>query len=321
MSMVEITEAEKRLAARIDSNEARDMRVAVGGIAFRDVNQVMEFAKMMALGGITVRKHLRGNPGACLAIVIQSLEWGFSAYSVANKSYSVNDQIAYEAQLIEAVILKWAPIKGRPKTEYTGEGQARKLRVWAELRDELGEVVEYTSPKFGDIQPKNSPLWKNDPDQQLHYYSVRAWCRRHFPDIILGAYAPDELADAPSPPRDVTPPPAARGLAAKLDVLASPAAMTTHDPETGEIETAPGETTVDAGDSDTSAATTQPADEDLGEETDAIRDATLDKLRAAATNGKRKLRLVQGGLTPTEREAVTNDDWIALNAAAEKVGP
>lgn len=51
-----------------------------------------------------------------------------------------------------------------------------------------------------------------------------------------------------------------------------------------------------------------------------IRDATLDKLRAAATNGKRKLRLVQGGLTPAEREAVTNDDWIALNAAAEKVG-
>lgn len=317
MSMVEITETEKRLAARIDSNEARDMRVAVGGIAFRDVNQVMEFAKMMALGGITVRKHLRGNPGACLAIVIQSLEWGFSAYSVANKSYSVNDQLSYEAQLIEAVILKWAPIKGRPKTEYTGEGNQRKLRVWAELRDEPGEIVEYTSPKFGDIQPKNSPLWKNDPDQQLHYYSVRAWCRRHFPDVILGAYAPDELAAEPAPPRDVTP--ITKGLAAKLDVLASPLPAPSHDPETGEIEAA-SDTTADQGDgSDDIAATTQPADEDLSED-DLIHEATLDKLRAAATNGKRKLRLVQGGLTPAERDALSNEDWRALTEMAEKAG-
>ena len=50
------------------------------------------------------------------------------------------------------------------------------------------------------------------------------------------------------------------------------------------------------------------------------REATLAKLRAAATNGKRRLRLVQGGLTPGEREALTDEDWVSLNAAAEKVG-
>jgi hypothetical protein len=318
MSMVETDEMEKKIAARIDSNEARDIRVTVGGVAFRDVNQVMEFAKMMAIGGITVRKHLRGNPGACLAIIIQALEWGFSAYAVANKSYSVNDQLSYEAQLIEAVILKRAPIKGRPKTEYTGEGVNRKLRVWAELKDEPGEIVEYTSPKFADIQPKNSPLWKNDPDQQLHYYSVRAWCRRHFPDVILGTYAMDEVLDAPAAPRDVTPAP--KGLSAKLDMLASPTeAAASHDPETGEIvpdkdihedesiDGDPAEAQEEASDHESSAAPS-------------LRDATLTKLRAAATNGKKKLRLVNGGLTPAERAVLTDEDWHSLNDMAEKVG-
>lgn len=50
-----------------------------------------------------------------------------------------------------------------------------------------------------------------------------------------------------------------------------------------------------------------------------VREATLEKLRAAATNGAKKLRLVNGGLTPEERATMTNEDWIGLNAMAENV--
>src|SRR5690606_11704129 len=41
--------------------------------------------------------------------------------------------------------------------------------------------------------PKNSPLWKNDPDQQHSYYSLRAGARRHCPEVILGMFDVDEL--------------------------------------------------------------------------------------------------------------------------------
>lgn len=214
---------EDRIAARIDHDEAKGLAVSdsAGGLAFANVEQVMNFARMMAVASIAVPKHLRGNPGACVAVCIQAIEWRLSPFAVANKSYSVNDRLAYESQLVQAVILQRAPIKGRIKVEYTGEGDKRVCRVWADLKDSPGETVEYTSPEFGKIQPKNSPLWKSDPDQQQFYYSGRAMCRRHFPDVLLGVYAKDEIEDAPRDParaKDVTP----RSLTGKLDALASP---------------------------------------------------------------------------------------------------
>jgi 3-hydroxymyristoyl/3-hydroxydecanoyl-(acyl carrier protein) dehydratase len=105
MSSNDLTTLEERIASRIDPLMASGLPVSVNasGMAFSNMAQVFEFAKMMAIGGIAVRKHLRGNPGACLAVTIQAIEWRMSPFAVANKSYSVNDQLAYEAQLIHAV--------------------------------------------------------------------------------------------------------------------------------------------------------------------------------------------------------------------------
>lgn len=204
---------EERLEKRLDPTISRELAVSdnAGGLAFSNAGQAMEFAKLMALSSTAVPKHLRGNPGACLAIVIQAVEWRLSPYAVANKSYSVNDRIAYESQLVQAVVLQRAPIKGRFQVHYSGEKEERTCHVSAELKD--GTMVDYTSPPVGAIPVKNSPLWKGDPDQQLYYYSARALCRRHFPDVLLGIYARDELDDAPAigpdRARDVTPPPVA----------------------------------------------------------------------------------------------------------------
>lgn len=192
----ELTPMEEKIAARINPETTSDMMMSdgSGGVALANMGQVMEFAKMMAIAQIGVRKHLRGNPGACLAVCVQALEWRMSPFQVANKSYAVNDQIAYEASLIHAVVQSRAPIKGRVKVEYSGTGPTRKCRVWGELADGSGEIVEYESPELQSITTKNSPLWKSDPDQQLFYFGVRSWCRRHFPDVILGVYTPEDIA-------------------------------------------------------------------------------------------------------------------------------
>jgi len=182
-----------------------------GGIVFHTVAEARDIAYLMAGSDLAVRKHLRDNPGACFGIVIQAVEWGMSPYAVANKSYAVNDQLAYESQLIQAVILRRAPLKGRIKYTFEGEGDERVCIASAMTLD--GETVEYRSPRFGKIQPKNSPLWKNDPDQQQSYFSGRGLCRRHFPDVLLGIYDTDELVGAEQM-RDVTPKPS--GLAERL---------------------------------------------------------------------------------------------------------
>jgi hypothetical protein len=195
-----------RIEDRIDRVAASTLEVsdALGGLRFQNMVEVMEFAKCMAVADTAVPKHLRGNPGMCLAICVQALEWRFSPFAVANKSYVVNDRIGYESQLVHAVIEQRAPIIGRMRHKFEGEGDDRRCIVSATLR-ETGETLEYTSPAFAKIQPKNSPLWKTKPDLQLYYNTSRDFCRAYFPDVLLGVYSQEELRDhvGPDNARDV----------------------------------------------------------------------------------------------------------------------
>jgi hypothetical protein len=61
-----------------------------------------------------------------------------------------------------------------------------------------GEVdpVSYTTPKFVDISPKNSPLWKTDPDQQQAYLAIGRWAKRYASDVMLDI--PDDDAEPSS---------------------------------------------------------------------------------------------------------------------------
>tara|TARA_R110000851_G_scaffold22626_13_gene67037 strand:+ start:5443 stop:6447 length:1005 start_codon:yes stop_codon:yes gene_type:complete len=198
------TALEKQIEGRMDKEQMSLTNISktAGGVTFENMGQVMEFAKLMSVSRQAVPKHLRGEPGACMAVSMQALGWRMDPFAVANKSYMVNDRIAYEAQLIHAVIEQRAPIKGRIKGEVSGEGPTRKWTLTAKTTD--GDEVVYVGNEFGKITTKNSPLWKSDPDQQLWFYSVRAMCRRHFPDVLLGVYEKEEIKHAEGM-RDVTP--------------------------------------------------------------------------------------------------------------------
>ncbi|MDI1266816.1 MAG: recombinase RecT [bacterium] len=127
-----------------------------------------------------------------------------SPFAVASKSYAVNGAIAYEAQLIAAVVNTRSGIKGRLKYFFEGEGAALTCRVVGILD---GEECEYRSPTIGSITTKNSPLWKSDPQQQLGYFSARSWARRHCPEVILGVYDREEMEHVVGSEnaRDITP--------------------------------------------------------------------------------------------------------------------
>ena len=204
----------------LDKIEQRIDRVALGatevsdttgGVSYKSLHEALEFGKLMAVTEIGVPKHLRGSVGGCVRIVMQAIEWRMSPWAVADKSYFVNDKIAYESQLIHAVVESRANLQKRLRCDYEGDGPARVCIVRGLFKGEIDPCI-YTSPAIGSINPKSSPLWKNDPDQQLWYFSVRAWARRYCPDVLLGIYTRDELEDAgehvgADKAKDVTPRP------------------------------------------------------------------------------------------------------------------
>lgn len=241
------TDLEKQIEGRMDKDQMALTNISktAGGVTFDNMGQVMEFAKLMSVSRQAVPKHLRGEPGACMAVSMQALGWRMDPFAVANKSYMVNDRIAYEAQLIHAVIEQRAPIKGRIKGTVSGEGATRKWTLTANTTD--GDTIVYEGNELGKITTKNSPLWKSDPDQQLWFYSVRAMCRRHFPDVLLGVYEKEEIKHAEGM-RDVTPQQEAQGgwaqqaRAARGEVMpediedAQPAEEQPEDEESGPYE-------------------------------------------------------------------------------------
>lgn len=266
----------EQIEGKIDRDAVGKMNVPAGGPQFQNMMEVMEFAKLMAVSDVAVPRHLRGNPGACLAICIQALEWRMWPYAVANKSYVVNDRMSYESQLVHAVVEQRAPLLGRLRCRYTGEGEQRRCIVWARIRGEE-EPLEFQSAEFGKIQPKNSPLWKTKPDLQLFYNASRDWARMYFPDVILGVYAEDEIQ-----PIELTGPAATAARSQPLDERVKQARALPNVPESPEA----------AGGS---AASTEPA---AGDPTPP----------SAPVSGTESVNKGTGEVTTTEEDEPTLED-------------
>ena len=195
----------------IDLAHAAALSVKQGGGAnISTMLDAMNVAKVLALSAQAVPPHCRGNPGICLGIVLAAAELNLSPTALANKTYVVNDRLAYESQAIHAIVERRAPLARRLRCRYLGEGDNRQCEVTGWLIGEEEPFV-YLSPRLKDITPKNSPLWKTKPDLQLWYNASRDWARMYVPDVILGMYTADEL-DAPAAPASRPPRTAAEAM-------------------------------------------------------------------------------------------------------------
>jgi hypothetical protein len=182
------------------------------------MGNMFKLAEIMATGKVTIPPEYRGNPGDCLAVVMQAVQWGMNPFAVAQKTYFVSGKIGYEAQLVNAVIASIAPVKDRIHYEWFGDwtkvvgkfeikrSEKGEYRVpgW-KLADEEGLGVKVWATFRGEDEPRvlelllaqartrNSTLWADDPRQQLAYLAVKRWSRLYCPDVTLGVYTPDEL--------------------------------------------------------------------------------------------------------------------------------
>lgn len=193
------------------------------------MDRIIRVAEIMATGRSTVPKHLQGSVGDCMAVAMLATRWNMDPFAVAQKTHLVNGTLGYEAQLVAARINNSGIVKDRFNFEWFGDwtrvigrfvekeskrnpGEKYRAPGWS-LADEKGLGVKVWATIRGETEPRvlellltqagvrNSTLWADDPKQQLAYLAQKRWARLHAPDVILGAYTPDELEDAL--PRDM----------------------------------------------------------------------------------------------------------------------
>ena len=186
--------------------------------SYTELEGMMNLARLMATSKVTIPTHLK-NEGDCLAIVMQSAQWGMNPFSVAQKTFLLNGVLGYESQLVSAIINKNAPIKQRLQYEFIGNwdnviGKTKErtsqkgntYRVNASTpADEKGcgvivraTMTDEDKPReltlmFTQVTIRNSTLWAEDPKQQLAYLAAKKWARLYCPDVILGVYTKDEV--------------------------------------------------------------------------------------------------------------------------------
>ena len=210
--------------------------------------ELMDMSNLMSTCGFMVKDLYRGNPGACMGLIAICAPYGLNPIQVSWKTYKASKgddaPIAFEAQVIVAMVNASGVVKGGLRYRYEGDGQTR-ICIASGLLSGSNEAVEVRSPMVAQITLKNSPLWKTDPDQQLAYYTGRSWARRYKPEMLLGVYDVDELEG--SPIRDVTPrepgPMAQKAMAAREAAKAP-----TPEPEVQDAEVVHWTATINADD-------------------------------------------------------------------------
>lgn len=178
------------------------------------MDRLVRFATLMADSKATVPAHLAGKPADCLAVTMQAAQWGMNPFAVAQKTHVVNGTLGYEAQLVNAVVSSSNLLSTR--LNYRWDGDWSKVNGKSDKSPSL--TVTVSAVLKGEADPReltismaqagvrNSPLWEQDPRQQLAYLCVKRWARLHAPDVLLGVYTPDELQEAtPRVERDITP--------------------------------------------------------------------------------------------------------------------
>lgn len=182
-----------------------------GNLSPENLGQMVNFAQAMSRSRVALPAHFRGNVGDCLAIIEMANNLGVTPYALASGTYFVNNKLAFEGKTVLALINMHCPLEKPLSWRFEGEHgpkdkSTRKIIITGIMKGEV-EPRTYESRMIRDIQPKNSPLWDADPDQQLIYLGSRRWKDRHWPQGLMGVYSKEEEEDVRpgSNATDVTP--------------------------------------------------------------------------------------------------------------------
>lgn len=190
-------------------------------------DQVSRFAEAMTKADASIPTYLADNVGDCIAITMQSIEWRMNPFLVAQKTQLTNGVLAYEDELINAIVNNCAPTTTRLQIEWVGDwdniiGRVKAaesktvdgdidtdtvetyIKCWTD-EEEKGLSVKVWATIIGEEKPreltlgmtqvvtKNSQLWVEDPREHIAHLAIKRWARMHCPEVIIGIYTPEEI--------------------------------------------------------------------------------------------------------------------------------
>ncbi|GAB6854415.1 recombinase RecT [Asaia astilbis] len=165
---------------------------APGSFVIEGMQGAMKLAQAMASARM-VPQHLQSSPGDCLMVIEQAMRWQMSPFAVAQATAVVKGKMCFEGKLVAAAIQTSGVLEGRLNYEFTGEDDKRAVICAGLIRGE--KKARTVEVKLSEARTENQ-WWKKTPDQMLTYHAARVWARRHTPEVMLGVYAPEEMADA-----------------------------------------------------------------------------------------------------------------------------
>lgn len=156
--------------------------------------QLQRVAKLMSSSGL-VPDHLKGKVADCSLVAAQAFRWRMDPFAVAQHTFVLQGKLGYEGKLIAAVVNSHRRIEKRLDYTYSGDGQARRVVVTAQIKGEKQErQIEGTVQGWAT----NNEQWKKSADQMLAYRGAREWARRHMPEAMIGIQAEEEVRETVS---------------------------------------------------------------------------------------------------------------------------
>ncbi len=185
--------------------------------------QLQRLAHLMSVTK-TVPDHLKNSIGDSFRVCAQAFRWGLDPWAICDQTFVVGGKLAYSGQLIAAVINSRAGLSGRLSYTYWGDISNQKTFGVTVSGTFIGEDEPRTvdvSWESGYAMSKGArDKWISQPEQMLAYFGSRVWARRHAPEVVMGAYTPEELVSEERRAEhavDITPAPI--GTADRLDRL------------------------------------------------------------------------------------------------------
>ena len=203
LAVVEDVKPKREIIPHVYQGEDDPVQLYMTTSAF---DQLQRVATLMANSTLVPEHLLQGNLqqriSNCCQVVAQAIRWRMDPFLVAQKTFVLKGKLAYEGQLIAAVVNTHPKVNGPLRYRYTGKpgSPERGVVVSGSLKKNPGEVLEidgtvgsWATHKKADAGGGLTDQWLRDPDQMLSYRGARQWARRHMPEAVLGVYSQDEI--------------------------------------------------------------------------------------------------------------------------------
>lgn len=186
-----------------EKKAAMQSAVKTGGLnVFADA-QNFETALKMAdclSKSTVVPKDYQGNTGNCMIAIEMASRINTSPMMVMQNLYVVNGRPAWSSQWIIAMINSSRRYKTELQFEFGNAKEDGGLSCYAWAEDYAGHQVKgpKITMKMADSEGwtnKNGSKWKTMPEVMIQYRAASFFGRMNCPDMIMGIYSQDEVAD------------------------------------------------------------------------------------------------------------------------------